>query len=179
MIWNSPRLSQSIAAIWNVLPPAQLFCGSSGFGIHVSISHFIPPFNIVGEEIPGKQRDFWKCLEAPDPRQRQQRCFPSLTCDLWNRSRRELGSTWNTTARLANTTHFLGNLISPDLRRAAESTLVSWRSFLLDDCPLTAPVLSPGLVVVYVGQLLSGRCLNSRAFQPFPRCLLEPLIPMK
>src|SRR6266567_774115 len=115
MIWNSPRLSQSIAAIWNVLPPAQLFCGSSGFGIHVSISHFIPPFNIVGEEIPGKQRDFWKCLEAPDPRQRQQRCFPSLTCDLWNRSRRELGSNLEHYRSPCQYNTLLANLISPDL----------------------------------------------------------------
>ncbi len=63
---------------------------------------------------------------------------------------------------------------------AAAMTITDRRSFLLDDSPLTAPILNPGLVSVgYVGQLLSGRGLSSSAFEPFPRCLLEPLIPMK
>ncbi len=53
---------------------------------------------------------------------------------------------------------------------AAAMTITDRRSFVPGDSPLTAPILSPGLVsVVYVGYLLSGRCFSSSAFQPFPR----------
>jgi len=66
-------------------------------------------------------------------------------------------------------------------RRGLGWSGIGCHSFL-DDFPLMAPILTPPALVVSVvnvGQLPSGRRLSSSAFQPFPKCLLEPLIPMK
>src|SRR2546427_3980868 len=61
---------------------------------------------------------------------------------------------------------------------AAAMTITDRRSFVPGDSPLTAPILSPGLVsVVYVGYLLFGRCFSSSAFPTFPREPFYPLVP--